>query len=91
MNKFRAPCDLNQYLFLWWQWCKGLVVPQNVKKMLTYLTVLSPDEQIVHTLSNQSTPMVVINDSWVEDFEKKKAVINGAFDTILGEKCSFEK
>lgn len=89
-NKFRAPCDLNQYVFLWWQWCEGKIKPQNVRKMFTYLTVLTPDEEIVNTIRTQSTPIIAINDTWCEDFEKKKETLHGAFDTILGDKSSFE-
>lgn len=89
-NKFRSFSDVNQYVFLWWQWCKGLVAPKNNRNFMTYLTVLSPDEEIVHTLSKQTTPIVVVNDDNMNDFDRKKAVIHGAFDSILGEKCSFE-
>lgn len=91
INKFRAPCDVNQYVFLWWQWCKGLISPQDVRKMFTYLTVLTPDEQLSNAITKQITPMIAINDTWCEDFERKKQVLHSAFDTILGEKCSFEK
>lgn len=90
-NRFRSYFDVNQYAFLWWQWCKGQFVPQDVRKMSTYLTVLMPDEQIINTITGQSTPIVILNDDWVDDFERKKVAINGAFDTILGEKSSFEK
>lgn len=89
-HKFRTSYDVSQSVFLWWQWCKGVIAPQDVRKLLTYLTVLMPDEQIVHTLKCRVTPMVVINDTWVEDFNHKKAVINAAFDSILGEKSGFE-
>lgn len=89
-HKFRTPFDVSQSVFLWWQWCNGLVKPQSAKKMLSFLTVLASDEKLVHTIKDQVTPIVVINDSWVEDFDRKKSVINGAFDTILGEKSSFE-
>lgn len=89
-NRFRAPCDLNQYVFLWWQWCKGQIVPQDVRKIFTYLTVLTPDKEIVDTIRAQSTPIIAINDTWCEDFEKKKAVLHQAFDSILSEKCKFE-
>lgn len=90
LNRFRTPCDLNQYVFLWWQWCKGLVSPQDVRKMFTYLTVLTPDEQLTNAITKQITPMIAINDTWCEDFENKKQTLHRAFDTILGEKSAFE-
>lgn len=90
-HRFRTYEDLTQYIFGWWQWCKGQVIPQNVRKLSTYLTVLTPEEQFVHTITKQTTPIVIINDDKDVDFEHMKAVINGAFDVILGEKSSFEK
>lgn len=90
-HRFRSCDDLAQNIFSWWQWCKGQVVPQNARKKSTYLTVLSPDEQIQETIGGQVTPIVVINDDQYADFEHKKAVINGAFESILSEKSSFEK
>lgn len=90
LHKFRAACDVNQYVFLWWQWCKGLVVAQDVRKMFTYLTVLTPDEQLANAIEKQITPMITINDTWCEDFEKKKLMLHHAFDKILGEKSAFE-
>lgn len=89
-HKFRTPFDLSQFAFLWWQWCKGLVVPQDFRKLATFLSVASPPPKITHTIENQATPIIIINDTWVEDFKKTKAEINGAFDIILGEKSSFE-
>ena len=89
-HKFRTPCDVNQYVFLWWQWCKGLVVPQNVCKLFTYLSVFCSDEQISDVIKNKKTPMIAVNDDWCENFEQKKVMLKDAFDTILGEKSSFE-
>lgn len=89
-HKFRTPFDVSQNVFLWWQWCNGLVSPQSASKSLKFLTVLAPDEEIVYTLKSQKTPIVIINDSILDNFDHKKSVINEAFDSILGEKCSFE-
>ena len=90
-HRFRSPTDLSQHIILWWQWCKGLAAPQNAEKLLSFMTPQTPDETIVHTLGHQVTPIAIFNDDWVDDFERKKAVVNGAFDMILGEKSSFEK
>lgn len=89
-NKFRSPCDLNQYVFLWWQWCRGKLKPVDMQKLFTYLTVLSPEDELVDTIRNQRTPLIAINDTWCENFENKKRTIHMAFDTILGDKCTFE-
>lgn len=58
--------------------------------MFTYLTVLTPDEQLSSAITKQVTPMIAINDTWCGDFENKKLILHRAFDTILGEKSAFE-
>lgn len=90
LHRFRAACDINQYVFLWWQWCKGLIAARDGRKMFTYLTVLTPDEQLANAIEQQVTPIIAINDTWCEDFEKKKLMLHHTFDKILGEKSSFE-
>ncbi len=89
-HRFRTPCDVNQYLFQWWQWCKGIVVPQDVRKVFTFLSAFSPDEQVNSVIKKQKTPIVAVNDEWCPDYERKKAVFANAFDAILGEKSDFE-
>lgn len=91
MNRFRAPCDVNQYIFLWWQWCKGDIVPQDIRKVFTFMTMLTPDEEVTDVIKKQRTPMIALNDTWCEDREKKIEMLHKAFDSILGEKCSFER
>ena len=86
-HRFRAPCDVNQYLF---QWCKGIVVPQDVRKIFTFLSAFSPDEQITDVIKHQKTPMIAFNDEWCPDLEHKQSVVHDAFNAILGEKSDFE-
>lgn len=90
-HRFRSYTDLAQNIFLWWQWCTGQVVPRNIRKFISYLTVRSPDDELKRTITEAPTPVVIINDDKDVDFEWKKSVINGAFDIVLGEKSSFEK
>lgn len=90
-NRFRTPCDVNQYAFLWWQWCKGEIVPQDVRKVFTFFTVLTPEEKICAAIRAQKTPMIAVNDTWCDDQEKKMEALRKAFDSILGEKSSFER
>lgn len=89
-HRFRTACDLNQYVFLWWQWCKGQVHPVDRRKKLTYLTVISPDSQILNTIQLQKTPLVTINDAPCGEVEHKYQILHDAFDTILSEKSFFE-
>lgn len=89
-NRFRALCDVNQYAFLWWQWCKGEIIPQDVRKLFKFMTVNTSDDVLTDVISNQQAPMIALNDTWCEDREKKITTLHKAFDTILGEKSSFE-
>lgn len=89
-HRFRSPLDVAQNIFLWWQWCKGQIVPQDIRKMSKYILVSSEDEILTDMISNQRKPILILNDTDHVDFEHKKQVINGAFDVILGEKSSFE-
>lgn len=61
-----------------------------MRKIFTHLTVPTPDDKVFNTICTQSTPLIAINDTWCEDFEKKKETLHRAFDTILGDKSCFE-
>lgn len=89
-HRFRSFDDVNQYVFLWWQWCKGQFVPRNTSRFISYHSVLTPNEILAQTISQQKTPIIIINDDWVDDFESKKSAINNALDKILANKSSFE-
>lgn len=90
LHRFRSFDDVNQYVFLWWQWCKGQFFPRNTSRFVTYLTVRSPDVALSNSIMLPQTPVLVINDDWVDDFERKKAVVIGAFEKLLPKKSSFE-
>lgn len=90
-NKFRTPCEANQYVFLWWQWCQGKVVPTDYRKIFSYMTMLTSEETITDVILKKRTPIVAINDAWCEDFNSKAEILHSIFDNILGMPCSFEK
>ena len=81
------PCDVNQYVLLWWQWCEGKIIPQNVHKIFTYLNTSSSDETLTGVIRNQKTSMIALNDNTeCENKDKKTEALNSAFDFVLEDK-----
>ena len=89
-HKFRTYTDVNQYLMLWWQWCKGDFVPKNVKKSLMFLGVDKDAAFLRENIQNPLTPMLCVNDVPIHDFEEKKECVTAAFERVLGNKSKFE-
>lgn len=89
-HRFRSPLDMAQNIFLWWQWCKGQIVPQDIRKMSKYILVSSEDEILTDMISNQRKPILILNDTDHVDVEHKKQVINGALDAILGKNAALK-
>ena len=90
MHKFRDYSDLNQYVMLWWQWCTGKVHPVDGRRYVSFSTALDSNDRILNLVKNSPSKILVFNDSWVEDFEQKKAFIGKAFGAVFPEKSSFE-
>ena len=89
-HRFRTYQDVNQYLFLWWQWCKGEFVPTRMDKKLKYVSVDKEMSTITDSIINPACPLLCINDASISDFHEKKLGIISAFESILGEKSNFE-
>ena len=90
-NRFRSFTDLNQWVVQWWQIASGAFYPGKVDNALFSGNTWTADS-ICSTIRNQSHDMICINDpDDGTDFETVSGKIRGAFDTILPNKCSFEK
>jgi hypothetical protein len=92
-NKFRCYGDVNQYIFLGWQCCKGDFIPANRNKRLLYTDVQKPEKYLADIITNCKQPFLVINDVGEltdTEFKEKKTAINGAFEAIFSEKSQFE-
>ncbi len=92
-HRFRYYDDVNQYIFLWWQICKGYFVPIQTKKLYGIVTTAGDVDKICMRLINQQTSMLCINDSEIaeDSFREKKEKINRAFDLLFSQKSTFEK
>lgn len=94
-NRFRSYEDVSQYLFFEWQLATGRFVPQKRKKLGRYFESAEDSGMIAEAIRNGVYPMICIND--VDDNASDESFMNvcrklkEAFETILGEKSSFEK
>ena len=98
-NRFRADTDVNQYLFREWGKLEGKFFPANVTANSLYCEMTDDSEKILKTIRNggkrfcrPAIKSLCINDTGlVTDYESVSKEYIDAFDTILGEPCSFEK
>lgn len=90
-SRFRSENDVNQWLFRYWQLCKGDFYPINPKKDRKYFELNMDIEEICSAIKKQKYKEIVLNDAKCEDFEERMKKIVGAFDSILPEKSGFEK
>lgn len=90
-SKFRSETDVNQWLFRYWQLCKGNFSPINPKKDRKYYELDEDIDEICSAIKSQKYREIVINDAECEDFDSRMKKISEAFETILPEKSGFEK
>ena len=92
MHKFRTMDDVNQYLFLWWQWCKGDFHPYNLRKQYTFMKMDYNVEYIQNTIVEKSSPIIVLNDTdiAIDKIDTIRESITESFEQILPNKSSFE-
>lgn len=91
-HKFRESADVSQYLFRYWQLCKGSFSPLNVSKF-SYNCAVDDDNipQITQIIQKQMKKMICLNDSDdIDNFDRCKADIIKSFDLLLPEKSQFE-
>lgn len=90
-QRFRTYTDLNQWVVQWWQIASGEFSPGIVDNMRFSAETWMADT-ICKTIRAQSHDMICINDpDNPTDFESTSKKLRDAFETILPEKCSFEK
>ena len=92
MHKFRTMDDANQYLFMWWQWCKGDFHPYNIRKQFTFMKMDYDIEYIKNAIERKSSPIIVLNDTDIpiDKIDVIRKSITESFEYILPDKSSFE-
>jgi hypothetical protein len=90
MHTFRGD-DVSQYLMRDWQKLNGNFYAVNMNRRLRYFDVSNHNEELIRTIQKRSVPCVCINDANRRiDYEKQKALINQALESVFPEKSSFE-
>lgn len=89
-HRFRDDRDINQYMFRYWQLASGKFHPH--KLLGAMLTNQYDSDIVVEYIKKRKGKLVCINDNNPDcDFDKYKKAVNEALDSILPEKCTFEK
>lgn len=87
-HKFRDyRSDVSQWLVRYWQLCSNRFFPVSPRRGLCFEDAC---EEAFNTVRKQSVPLICINDSHEKEFEKHKAELLSAFESILSQKSSFE-
>lgn len=90
-DKFRQESNVNQWLFKYWQFCKGNYEVRSDKFGECFHIEEKNFSELCQAITSQKYQMVCINDTpRTLDFETKKQTINECFQHILPEKSSFE-
>ena len=91
-HRFRTYDDVNQYIFTYWQICKGLFIPTNISKTYQLTFAVTDLERICQIIQQPDKPILCINDDakTYEAFQNAKERINHLFEERFPEKSSFE-
>ncbi len=93
-NKFRELTDTTQFLFRTWTMLKGQMIPKNAYKKSHYCSLSGNVPAICKIIRKQKYDLLCINDGENDDeidFKNVQSQLIQAFDSILPEKCRFEK
>ena len=89
-HRFRKWTDATHWVMKNWRYCKGQFMPRSVKWGKSF--VIGKDAKMIPAIKSQKYKAVCVNDcDPTLDFEKCQAELIEAFESILPEKCSFEK
>ena len=89
-NKFRSINDINQYIFRYWQLCKGTFTPINLRKRRHFYRLDTANvDDLCNAIRNRTYKQIVINDSDIDIDEKMKRIVQ-IFEQTLPEKSMFE-
>ena len=90
-SRFRSENDVNQWLFRYWQICKGTFYPINPKKDRKYFEINMNIKEITDAIKNKKYKEIILNDAECNsDFESRMNAIVHSFESILPEKSEFE-
>ncbi len=90
-HKFRDYRDVSQCVFKFWQLASGQFTPYNKRKYGFYFPGGTASEKAADAIKSQKYKYICYNDAAELDFDHCKEVLREAFESVVPEKCSFEK
>lgn len=89
-SRFRSISDVNQYLFRYWQLCKGDFAPCNYRHRGEYFDVATKIDGISEFIIKQKKSMICINDRVCNDSNEVYESILNSFNTLFPCKSEYE-
>lgn len=89
-NKFRTSEDVNQFIFYYWQLCKGNFYPRQKNTSEYYVVSESNFGKIQKCFENNKTKLFCLNDNDDEDCTEIYNQIIKLFESKFPDKSSFE-
>lgn len=91
-NRFRTAEDYTQELFRTWQICEGRFSPYNTYLDTKMFPLLTKSRKAIKAVREGKYRMVCLNDNaHIDNYEKVMRELEASFNSLLPEKCSFEK
>ena len=91
-NRFRDNTDLSHLLYRYWRLCEGDYYAKSSQGEYISLIDIKSAYKAAEIIRRQKEPVICINDCWESaEYQDAKDIINNAFDSVLGEKCEYEK
>lgn len=89
-NRFRSKGDITHWLMKNWNVCQGQFVPRSIRWGKSFM--IGCDDRLLPAIRKRKYKAICVNDCDEGlDFEKNQASLLDAFESILSEKCSFER
>lgn len=93
-TRFRSINDVNQYVFLEYQYVNGLYTPYSYRKNGCAFQVDDTQpgyvEDVCSTIASGRYKMLCVNEFRIEHFEQTRDRINAAFERLLPKRSAFE-
>lgn len=91
-NRFRSESDVSPYLFREWQKLSGNFCPRNVQRIFHYFELGEDNRNLLQALRSGKYKMICMNDGKIPgDAERLREELTGAFESLVGQRSSFEK
>ena len=90
LNRFRGQNDVSQYLFRYWNLCKGRFYPKY--PIGKYVNMTEDIPAIIETIKSKKNKVLTINDSdRLDNAQELQKSISDAFKELYPQKSHFEK